>query len=533
MKYTVLLLTLIFVTKPLFAVPTIYPKSYSNTIRNNTNSSVVADSTDAYKYYVLPPSKVEVKVLSVNSVTANIGFCKEVADIQKYNADTLQLLNNLKQREYELLMLITSHEKKIREAKVAFAQYIKQKDLGKLIDYDNQLSEMNQRLDSLYSAYKNCSLNCGAIATDIENLQESRNRLEETRFLFVVSRSADTDEYLRQKREIESLEGQKLASIDTVKKVQADLRELYLDFISMYDAHVKREGAKITVEYDSGWTRNLSRLQMDNPHFRFEKISTQNAVVRADSYSNLLPGASIIGFNFGGVGNINGPVSMEAYPEHFSGNATLNLLGACPILYPQLFGLPLNDDRVNPQKMKFGLTVGYQFPSEFSYGVTVRYNMYKLYELTQKHGKKGGFFSSSSWSTKDENEYYKDAFNVDWTSQSDRLMLSPEQKANIEKDLRRNILSRLASFMVMTTTPKLGAAAEPDKPGALVLSDSLSQSCGLHITCKGASMALRLIYDVFSSSSMSDSYKQTINVESVEVYSSRQVLLQPMITTYF
>lgn len=533
MKKTILLIALMICGAPLWALPTIYPKNYFSTIVNHTNSSVVADSTDSYRYYVLPPSQVEVKVLSVNSVTANVGFCKEIADIQKYNADTLQLLNNLKQREYDLSMQITAHEKKIRDAKVQSAEYAKKNDLMSIVAYDKQISDMNAKLDSLHALYKDCTKACGLVRLDIEKLMNDLKRVEEARFLYIVSRGKEADEFLRQQNEIVNLEDQRIASIDAIKKVQADLKELYLDFISMYDAHVSREGAKVSVEYDSGWSRNLQRLQYDNPRFRFEKITTQNVTVRADAYTNLLPGASIIGFNFGGVGGINGPVNMEAYPEHFSGNATLNLLGACPMLYPQLFGLPLNDDRVNPHKMKFSLTVGYYFPSEFSYGVNVRYNMYKLYELTQRQGKKGGFFSSSSWSTKEENEYYSDAFKVEWTSQSDRLTLTDAQKAAIEKDLRRNILSRLAGFMVMTNPPRLGSSPEPDKPGALVLSDSLSQSCGIHILCKGASMGLRLIYDVFSSSSMSDSYKQTINVESVETISNKQVLLQPMITTYF
>lgn len=533
MKKIVLLLALITCGKPLWAVPTIYPKSYFTAIVNNTNSSVVADSADYYKYYVLPPSQVEVKVLSVNSVTANIGFCKEIADIQKYNADTLQLLNSLKQREYDLSMQITAHEKKIRDAKVQNAEYATKNDLMAIVTYDRKLTDLNAKLDSLHAVYKDCTKACGLVRLDIEDLMNEIKRTEEARFLFIVSRGKTADEFLRQQNEIESLENQRLTSIDAIKKVQGDLKAVYLDFISMYDAHVGREGAKISVEYDSGWTRNLVRLQKDNPRFRFEKVSTQNVSVRADAYTNVLPGASIMGFNFGGLGGINGPVNMDAYPEHFSGNATLNLLGACPILYPQLFGLPLNDDRVNPHKMKFSLTVGYYFPSEFSYGVTVRYNMYKLYELTQQQGKKGGFFSSSSWSTKEENEYYSDAFKVEWTSQSDKLTLSQSQKAAVEKDLRRNILSRLAGFMVMTNPPKLGSAPEPDKPGALVLSDSLSQACGIHVLCKGASMGLRFIYDVFSSSSMSDSYKQTINVESVETISNKQILLQPMITTYF
>jgi hypothetical protein len=302
----------------------------------------------------------------------------------------------------------------------------------------------------------------------------------------------------------------------------------------MYDVHSQREGAKITVQFDSGWSRNVERLKFDNPRYRFEKISTEKAVVRADAYgrNNIVPGSSIIAFNIGGTGNLNGPNSIEAYPENFSGIATLNLLATCPILYPQLFGFALNDPRVSPQNMKFGLIVGYQYPAEFSYDVVLKYNMYKMYELVEDRGSKGGFFGSKSWDTKEENEYFKDGFDIEWSSQSAQFSPTQEQKEAIEKDLRRGVLSRMASFMVMNNSPRLGTAPDPSKPGALVLSDSLSQVCGVNLTCKGASIGLRLIYDIFSSSNITESYKQKINVEITERYANKQIVMQPMVTTY-
>jgi hypothetical protein len=333
---------------------------------------------------------------------------------------------------------------------------------------------------------------------------------------------------------VEDLLSQRQLSIDNIRKVQADFKDLYRDFISMYDVHAQREGAKVAVQFNSRWEDNVSRLRFDNPGFHFEKITTQNAVVRADAYgkNNIVPGSSIIGFNIGGTGNLNGPVSVEAFPENFTGTATLNLLATCPILYPQLFGLAMNDDRVNPQKMKFSLMVGYEYPAMFEYSLKIKYNMYKLYELTEDRGSKGGFFGGKSWDNKAENEYFKDGFDVEWLSQSSQLALTPDQKAAIEADLRRQILSRIANFLVLTNPPHLGTAPEPGKAGALVLSDSISQNCGVNLLCKGASMGLRLIYDIFSSTSITESYKQKIDVDVTELYSTKQVLMQPMLTTY-
>ena len=87
-------------------------------------------------------------------------------------------------------------------------------------------------------------------------------------------------------------------------------------------------------------------------------------------------------------------------------------------------------------------------------------------------------------------------------------------------------------MILSNPTPRLDSPPEVQKPGALVLSDSLAKACSFDLRCAGASIGLRLISDIFSSSTMTQTYKQKINVEAVEIYKNKQVLMQPMLTTF-
>lgn len=535
MKYISIILLIGVLSKSLLAAPTLYPTHYNSFLKNNTNSNVVADSVNSSRYYVLPPNSADVKVTGLNSVTANVGFCKELSEIQKYNAETLQMLNVLKKREFDLVNLMTSREQQIKEAQIELAKYVKAYNLDGIVALDQQIKTIDMRLDSLYSAIKSCMKDCNNLLTEIENLNETRSQLDEKRYLLMISRSVNTEDYLSRKRFIESLQSEKDSAIEDIRKVRETLYELHKDMMSLYDVHAQREGAKIAIQFNSNWQYNVDRLKFDNPTYKFEKIVTQNAFLRADAYSknNILPGASILSFNISGMSNLVSPVAIESYPESFAGSATINLLAACPMIYPQWFALPAGADMSDPRNMKFSMMVGYNYPAEFSYSLKMTYNLYKLYEMTQSQGKRGGFLSTKSWSDKEENEYYRDGFKVEWANQSPQLQLTPDQKAAIEKDLRRGLMARVAAFMVLSNpTPRLPDAPDAQLPGAIVLSDSLSKNCGINLTCKAASMGLRLIFDVFSSTSISQSYRQKINVEATETYTNKQILLQPMLTTY-
>lgn len=523
-------------TKQALAVPTLYPEKFNTAVKNLTSSNLVSDTQTITRFYVLPPKQAEAKVTSLNTVSANIGFCKEISEIQKYNLDTLQMLNELKQREFDLRNQISLNDNNIKKAQTEMQQYINANHLGELAQYDLQIKNLSFRLDHLYDKSRICSANeCQLIVEDISATQEKLNELWQLRIELSQKHINSQDEYEKRKIQISQMQKEQENSLETIQKIRADLKDIYSDFLSLYDAHAGREGSKVGLQYNSNWQQNIQQLKIDNPSFQFEKINTENVQVRSDAYNknSLIPGGALIGFNVAGVNNSNGIIDFKSYPENFSGNAILNLLGACPLIYPHFFNLTADSDAVNPYKMKFPLSVAYDYPSEFSYSVKLSYNLYKLYELTLNRGTQNGFFNTRSWSDKEENEYYKDSFNVIWNFQSPKYSLTPDQKISIENDMKNQMLSRIAKKLVMQNSNS-GLLSAPDAPkaGALVISDSLTRACGFNFYCKGASFGLNALFQIFSSSQMTTSYKQQLNVEARDSLVSQQVLMVPALTTF-
>src|SRR4051794_25558549 len=70
------------------ATPTIYPKTltFLSAIENPTNSNLVADDADPRVIWVMPPNTATSKVEGLHTLTANVGYCQEMADLQGYSA---------------------------------------------------------------------------------------------------------------------------------------------------------------------------------------------------------------------------------------------------------------------------------------------------------------------------------------------------------------------------------------------------------------------------------------------------------------
>lgn len=532
---SILIWCALFYTGAAHAVPTLYPSSWDSRIKNNTNSSLLSDSESYTRYYVLPPNTAEARVRSLSQATTNIGFCKELAAIQKYNLDALEIIKRLQDRKLQLDAEYKNTETVLRSAQIELAQFVTANNLLELDAIDRQIQNLDRKLNDLYIHSKTCTNSCSLILEDIRQSQQSRNYLLNRRFDLSSSHMLQATEYEKRKQKINTLEADRDRSADTLRRLQTEIREMYTDYLSLYDAHAKREGAKISLDYSSVWTANQQRLSFDNPNRSFEKIPTKNVLIKADAHSknNLLPGASILAFEVAGqaAGSV---LSMGSFPESFSGNATINLLSACPMFYPQLFGFSPADPAVQPQNAKFGLVVSYEYPSEFKYKVAVNYNLSKMYEVIKTQGKKGGLFSSKSWSDTQEREAFNDSFEVDWSMQDPDLKLSNSQKLDIEADLRRQAMARLANYVLMSknNVPKLDSPPELPSTGTMILSNSLSKNCGLILACKTASIGLDFLGAIFGSSEISESLKQELNVNIKDVYTNRQVLMQTRLTSY-
>lgn len=531
---SILILCALLYTSAAGAVPTLYPTSWDSRIKNYTSSSLLADSVQFDRYYVLPPNTAEAKVRSLSQATTNIGFCKELAAIQKYNLDALDIIKRLQDRKMQLDVEYKNTEVVLKSAQIEMAQFVTANNLLELDAIDRQIQSLDRKLNDLYTYSKTCTKTCDLILQDISQSQQNRNDLMNKRFDLSSSYMQQATEYEKRKQKITHLESARDQSADSLRRLQTEIREMYTDYLSLYDAHAKREGAKISLDYSSVWTANVNRLNFDNPQRVFEKAPTKNVLIKADAHSksNLLAGASILAFEISGQAT-SAVLSMGSFPESFSGGATINLLSACPLFFPELFGFSASDPAVQPQNAKFGLIVSYEYPSLFKYNVEASYNLSRMYEVIKTQGKKGGLFSSKSWSDLQEREVFKDSFDVNWSSQ-DANLVTDSKREGIEADLRRQVMARLSNYVLMSknNTPKVDSPAELPSTGAMILSNSLSKNCSFVLACKAASVGLDFLSAVFGSSEISEALKQELNVNIKENYSNGQVLMQTRVTSY-
>lgn len=527
---SILVLSL-FLGSRLYALPTLYPDYFNKSIRNNTGSNIMADSESSHRFYVLPPNVSFSKVKSLHTVSANVGFCAEIAKLQEYNLDTVKLLNSLKDKDVQFKIQIETENKKLSSANEELSKYVLANNLQEISALDLKITQLEKRLDHLYIIARSCNKECDAINSDIQTSQLLRAELTTRRFELSAGNVMLSNEYEKKKSYVESLR-KNIESINTNwRELQRDLKDLYADFSRMYDAHSLREGGKVAIEYYSGWDENVARLQQDNPGYSFEKIQTKNASIKMNAYSKnmLVPGGAVMAFDAGGI-SPNGALTLESFPANLNANVTLNLLGVCPLIHPELFGFK-NEDPM--RAISYGLTVAYEYPSRMKFDITAHYNMYRMYKIIKSQGSSGGFFSSSSWSNQEEEELFSDSFRVDWNVQDDKIQIPYEKKLAINADIRRQMLSRLASFLVMNDqSAKLGSIAQAPATGATVLADSLNKTCSSHVYCKGASIVLNVLQAIFGSANNEQQIQQKTDVNMMERYSDSSVVMQPMLTTY-
>lgn len=532
MKNISLFCQFILISPLAWAVPTLYPDSLRYQIKNRTDSELVSDTIDRHRYYVLPPRNAISRVRSMHTINANIGFCQEIAQLQDYSRDTVDLLKKIQHQTVRNNLDYADSWSRSKGAQYQLRNLVQAHNLDELKAIDEQVEIFEKRLLDLYGLYRDCRRECEILKADIDATQKFRDDLQRRRMEFVSSRLAAIQNYEKVKAEYE-FQSQKATEI---KKQNVELYQRMVDirrdFNHMFDAHAKREGGRVAISFESHWQNNLQRLSADNAHIKFEKIQTQNTQIRTNGYSDsgLAIEGAILKFEFGGMSASQNILKLESYPDSFSGNAVLNLMGACPIIYPHHYDATVP---TSIEQMKYGLMVSYDFPTAMRYEVTARYNMYRMFEAIRSQGSRAGFFSSSTWTDEKEQSLFQDSFSVDWKVQDSKQLISEQQKMKIAADLRRQVMSRMARLFVMnhSVTQTLQPGVPPE-PGAILLADSISQLCPVNVYCRGASMALHVLQAVFGSSESEQRLLQTVNVNMQDRYSSEQVVMQPMLTAY-
>jgi hypothetical protein len=517
-------------------MPTIYPSTSTSTmlgsIVNKTNSNLVADDSDGRIIFVMPPNSATSSVSGLHTLNANVGFCKELADMQVYSRKVSERIMELTTEERNTDEEVKEILQKLSKAKNELAQHVTLVKLDEILALDMRVETIEARIIELTDILMTCSQYCQNLREEIKELRVEKIETIKSRKVLAASHTKDLREYEKKKALVNSIQEDLQEREESWDKLRARLVSIRSNFHNMYSSFAQMEGARAGISFNSNWDNNINTLRELNPGFDFKKISTQNAVITTNiAELNSIPsGGAILGYQIGGTYS-EGKLILPAYPENMSGNVRLSLLGTCPVLHPEAFDISFPN---SSDQMKYGMTVAYEYPTAFLTEASVKYNMHKMYQKIVSSGSKGGFFKSKSWTSTEERTFFQDSFSVKWIEQDSGNSLSDEQKDNLEREMRNNVLGRLAAIGLPAYANAGLLVAPPTVPktGATVISESLYRTCPGNYYCVGAAITMDVLQSIFGSSTTSASYTNVQDAFLEENWSRSKIVYKPWISAY-
>jgi hypothetical protein len=526
-KWTISILAM---TRIAHAEPTLYPKDLTvlSNIQNTTDSNILADEKDSKTVWVMPPNTAQATVSGLHTKTANMGFCAEMRDLKDASKDSLAQIVSLEKAKASRQLEFAAIQKTADDLAQKAAAYAADSGLSALLDLDNRIQTAEARLSELYSQNDKCTGTCDQIQAEMKTVIASKYQMMKDRNALASLNTTNVQEYRR--RQSVANAAQKAA--DNAKNAYTDMvNELFglkTRFQALFSSYGQMEGARAAISYKSSWNDNVASLRAANPGINFSKIATKNANLMTEIAGiSIDPQGAIKAINFGGK-SVDGAAQFPAYPESLSSNVVLSLIGACPMEHPEYFDMKSND----VQNMQYGVMITYDYDSIFTTKAIVHYNMYKMYQKIISSGTKSGFFNSSSWSSVQESNFFRDSFSVEWDVSEN--LISADVKQQREEEMRQSVLFRLATLALPNSPNRaeIIAAAQPPKHGAIVLSDGLEKTCPTNAYCQGAAIMLQVLDAIFGSSSSNASYTNITDINSTDNYSETGKITKSWITSY-
>jgi hypothetical protein len=480
----------------------------------------------------MPPNSASSIVSGLHSINANVGFCQEMADTQNYSRTIASRINELALQQTESLKEISRTQAKLSKARKEQADSVVLDQLEEITALDSRLDNIEARITDLNNSLMKCTQNCKNTRNEIQDLRSEKMEVSKQRRTLAASHTKGLQNYAKKKALVIAINDDLNDQKDAIGKLISRINSIKENFLGMYNSFGKMEGARAGLQFKSSWDQNIESLRKENSNFDFKKINTQNTVITTNiaNIDSIPTGGAILGYDLGGSYS-EGKISLPSYPENMSANVRLSLLGACPVLHPKSFNIDIPN---TTDEMKYGMTASYEYPSAFVTDVSVKYNMHKMYQKVVSSGSSGGFFSSRSWTSVDERNYFKDSFSVNWNEQDSANSLTDLQKADLEREMRNNIFARLATIGLPEVS-NAGSLVSPkalSKTGAVVLSESLMTACPGNMYCVGAAITLDVLQSIFGNSATSASYNNVQDVESTDSWSRSKVVYKPWISAY-
>ena len=529
-------LPLLAVASQAMATPTLYPTSLNvlSTLKNPTTSNLIADDTDVNKVYVMPPNEGYGYAAGLHTLSASLLFCPSLKQLASQSEKIGAKIESLRLQMGDELKTLKELDVQIEAAQEEAAQYATENHLQDLQKIDTEINQVTTSLDANTAALDTCKQNCEALTNEIKIETDDLSSLTKTRAAFVKAHLSAMPMYDRKKAKVAALTEQKTNLLDDYQTVTNKLTQAQMQIASLFTTYGAMEGGRASFKYRSGWNDNIATLRSLNPTMNFASIDTENVKIYPGVLGVVgLPATgAVIGFEMpGSASSKDGSISMPSYPPSIDGNVVLSLLGACPMVQPDLFTFSAD---TSPTNMKYGMLISYDYPSTMLLKMKATYNMHKMYQLIRESGSSGGFFSSHSWTSTEERMYFHDAFRVDWTSQDPANTISDDQRLNMEREARTHLFQRLFSLALPMAPDKslLVTAVPPPAHGSVVVADSLISACPGNVYCVGGSLVLRALDSIFGSSSSTSTYTQVQDVDMEEEWSQSKVVMKPWITNY-
>lgn len=515
-----------------WAEPTLYPTDARilSSVTNQTDSNILADEKHEKTVWVLPPNTASAKVRGLHTPNANLGFCKDLVQSRAHLSTIHGKIFEVGMKEADALDSLLKLQEKASEKKVAAESHASLNGLADLLLIDGRIRDLAARNQEITESLNECGENCAALVSEMRvNNDELRGLYSDRREVFKRNRLA-AEKYEGLKREAAAAE----AAVDDQQKiysrVQGNLQKLQEQFKGILTYYGGLEGAFASFSYKSHWDDNVQKLRDANPGINFAKVSTNEATVYTEINANgFIDGmSSIMGMSVAGQRQADGTILYPSYPESIDSNVRLSLMGACPQVFPDVFNLPASANT----EMNYGITISYSYDSIYVRKLDVSYNMYKMYQKIIQSGKRGGFFRRRSFTSVEERNYFRDSFVVNWTDAENSW--SDEEKADLEREIRDSIFTRLATLMLPQTINRaeILQATEPGKSGMAIVGEALGKYCGANVKCQAVGVVANFLDAVFGSTKVTSSYT---NIQDAMITDSRlQVgkITKPWITTY-
>jgi hypothetical protein len=527
---------------PVAAAPTVYrrPGSRLGEVQNHTVAAVLGDHRLDDHFYALPPNRGRTEIVGV-TYGANIGFCREMADIQGTNRFITQRIANMTDQIDELYVDIELLRAEQGQHRRRMADLYQDDDVRRAVDLEEALTTVELAIASLQLQSLDCYEANDPETCAVDTRSHMRELLAQRAELmgaYVTARraaAAQYAEYLRAKRSMESID-------DEVEELEEDLDRkterlvaLHSTVRSLYEGYSRLEGALIQVAFDSGWDEVLGQLRADNPRFSFEKIATREARVDLSLVPGLgqetVPtGRIVLGYTVDGVRyDPTDPTSfLGGYPGSHGAMVSASLLGACFHAHPEYFDIDPTTPAGTPV---FGLTVRYQYPSSFYTHAWGSYDKWEAYQYLKRIEERGFLWWKETDVSEDIDHDGQGWLEVHIDSEE---ALAPEDILGMRNQIRLELLQQVLL--------ELGEAQyDPGGPpsllrpssGVQVVAAGVDDTCGWYsIMCRGVRWVLLGLDAIFPGPDAEARFESRYRRREHFNYSADVVRWLPATTTF-